>query len=280
MTEEQFIKSMEDFVSERKECSQEELKSFTKNMLREYKRKAKRLNVVTKHNDRKQKELDDTNQTLTDKLKLRVKEIDELNQEIIKTQKEIIFTMGEVVESRSQETGNHVKRVAQYSYLLAKKIGLSESEASLLRDASPMHDIGKIGIPDSILNKPAKLTPDEFELMKTHTRIGYDLLRHSKRPLLKVASIVAHEHHEKWIGNGYPRGLKGEEIHIYGRITAIADVFDALGSERVYKKAWDLERILNLFEDERGKHFDPNLIDLFFENLDSFLEIRREFDDY
>ncbi len=202
-----------------------------------------------------------------------------LHQEIEDTQKEIIFTMAEVGESRSKETGNHVKRVAEYSRILALGLGMDEAEAELLRMASPMHDIGKIGIPDAVLKKPGKLTDEEFEIMKSHAAVGYQMLKNSRRRILKTAAIVAHEHHEKWNGRGYPRGLKGEEIHTFGRITAIADVFDALGSDRVYKKAWPLEKILNLFKEERGEHFDPKVCDAFFERLDAILEIRDRFSD-
>ncbi|MCX6052068.1 MAG: PAS domain S-box protein [Campylobacterales bacterium] len=206
-------------------------------------------------------------------------EVYELNEEITNTQKEVVLTMGAIGETRSKETGLHVKRVAEYSYVLAKLAGLSENEANLLRQASPMHDIGKVGIPDNILNKPDKLTFEEFEVMKTHAMIGYEMLQHSKRPILKASAQVAISHHEKYDGSGYPRGLKAEDIPIYGRITAIADVFDALGYDRCYKKAWELEAILELFKNEKAKHFDPNLIDLFFENLSLFLEIRDSMQD-
>lgn len=202
-----------------------------------------------------------------------------LHEEIVETQKEIIFTMGEIGESRSKETANHVKRVAEYSYVIAIGLGLGEDEASLLKTVSPMHDIGKVAIPDSVLNKPGKLTEDEFDLMKSHTTIGYNLLKGSKRDLLKAAAIVAYEHHEKWNGKGYPRGLSGEDIHLYGRITAIADVFDALGSNRVYKKAWELDRILRLFEEERGQHFDPKIVDAFLEQLPAIMAIRDQYAD-
>jgi len=202
-----------------------------------------------------------------------------LRQEIEDTQKEVVFTMGAIGESRSKETGNHVKRVAEYSYLLAILSGIDKKEAELLKLASPMHDIGKVGIPDSILNKPGKLTVEEFEIMKTHAFKGYEMLKGSNRDILKISSIVAYEHHEKWDGTGYPNSLKGEEIHIYGRITAICDVFDALGSNRAYKKAWNLEQILELFKEQKGKHFDPRLIDLFFENLDKFISIRDRYVD-
>ena len=170
-------------------------------------------------------------------IRLDITKIIKLHNELEETQREIIYTMGEIGETRSLETGQHVKRVAEYSKLLALKSGLTPEEAELLKLASPMHDIGKVGIPDSILNKPGKLTPEEFEEMKTHATIGYELLNKSSREILKASAIVAYEHHEKWDGSGYPKGLKGSEIHIFGRITAIADVFDALAHERPYKKA-------------------------------------------
>jgi response regulator RpfG family c-di-GMP phosphodiesterase len=142
-----------------------------------------------------------------------------------------------------------------------------------------MHDIGKVAIPDDILHKPAKLTDEEFEIMRTHAELGYRMLCHSQRPLLKTAAMIAFEHHERWDGKGYPRYLKGEEISIEGRITAIADVFDALGSDRCYKKAWEDEEIFELLKEQKGKHFDPELIDLFFENIDKFKEIRDRYKD-
>jgi response regulator RpfG family c-di-GMP phosphodiesterase len=206
-------------------------------------------------------------------------EIKNLNQEIESTQKEVVFTMGAIGESRSKETGNHVKRVAEYSKLLAIYYGLDEKEAEMLKQASPMHDIGKVAIPDAILNKPGRFDEQEREIMNTHANLGYEMLKHSNRPLLKMAAIVANEHHEKWDGSGYPKGLSGENIHIYGRITALADVFDALGSDRVYKKAWDDEKIFKFFKEEKAKHFDPKLIDIFFEHLNEFLKIREKFKD-
>ncbi len=206
-------------------------------------------------------------------------EITNLNREIEETQREVVFTMGSIGESRSKETGNHVKRVAEYSRLLALYYGLDEDEAEMLKQASPMHDIGKVAIPDAVLNKPGRFDEEERRIMDTHAALGYEMLKHSNRPLLQAAAIVAYEHHEKFDGTGYPRGLSGESIHIYGRITALADVFDALGSDRVYKKAWEDERIFALFREERGKHFDPKLIDIFFDHLDEFLAIRETFKD-
>ena len=213
------------------------------------------------------------------KLSRSFQRIQSLNQEVKDTQKEVIFTMGAIGESRSKETGNHVKRVAEYSYLLALYSGLSEKKAEILKQASPMHDIGKVAIPDSILKKPGRLNEEQRKIMDTHATLGYEMLKHSKRELLQSAAIVAHEHHEKWDGSGYPRGLKEEEIHIYGRITALADVFDALGSDRCYKKAWEDERIFRLFKEQSAKHFDPKLVKIFFEHKDEFLAIRDKFKD-
>jgi response regulator RpfG family c-di-GMP phosphodiesterase len=136
-----------------------------------------------------------------------------------------------------------------------------------------------VGIPDSILNKAGQLTKEEFELIKSHTTLGYNILHNSKRDILRTAAIVAYEHHEKYDGTGYPRGLKKDEIHIFGRITAVADVFDALGHDRVYKQAWKLDDILSFFKQERGKHFDPILVDLLFDNLDEFLKIKIQLED-
>ena len=255
-------------------------------LLGKYQRNITRLERIIKQSDKQQalvlklnEELDEYKDHLENKIEEATKDIINLNKEIEDTQKEVIFRMGAIGETRSKETGNHVKRVAEYSKLLALYYGLGEDEAELLKQVSPMHDIGKVGIPDNILNKPGKFTDKEFEIMKQHSKIGYDMLSGTDKPLLKAASIVAYEHHEKWSGGGYPRGIKGEEIHIFGRITALADVFDALGSDRCYKKAWKDDDIFKLLKDEKGKHFDPKLIDLFFENIDKFKEIRDRYKD-
>ncbi len=208
-----------------------------------------------------------------------ITEVIKLHEELEDTQREIIYKMGEIGESRSNETGNHVKRVANYSKLLATLYGLNEKECDILFTASPMHDIGKVGIPDAILNKAGKLDDDEWKIMRKHCVIGYNILKNSKREILKAAAIVAMEHHEKWDGTGYPRKIKEREIHIYGRITAIADVFDALGSDRCYKKAWEDEKIFEFIRNQKAKHFDPELVDLFFENIDKFIEIRDRYKD-
>ena len=202
-----------------------------------------------------------------------------LNKEIEDTQKEIVHRLGEAVETRSKETGNHIRRVAEYSKLLALGSGLGSDVAEIIRLASPLHDIGKIGIPDAILNKPGKHTPEEWEIMKTHAQLGYDMLEGSDRPILLAGAIIALEHHEKWSGEGYPNGKKGEDIHIFGRITALADVFDAPGNDRCYKEAWPHEKILDLLREERGRHFDPDLVDTFFNRIDEFLKIRDAYPD-
>lgn len=199
-----------------------------------------------------------------------------LNREVEDAQKEIIYTLGEIAEVRSMETGQHVKRVSNYAWLLALKSGFSDEQANLLRLAAPIHDIGKIGIPDTILNKPGALTPAEFEIIKTHTQLGYEMLRKSARPLLKTAALIALQHHEHWDGQGYPNGLSGEQIHPFGRIVALADVFDALGTKRVYKQAWPLPDIIDYVRDESGKQFEPALVKIILEHQDEFIQIRRD----
>jgi len=252
-------------VSEIESLKAEFIKTTDK-LIKDVKRQDK---IMARSDKRQQQEYDE--------LQVKFAEVEALQKEIEETQKEVVFTMGAIGESRSKETGLHVKRVAEYSKILALHYGFDEKEAEMLKQASPMHDIGKVAIPDSILNKPEPFNPDDRKIMDTHAQLGFDMLKMSSRPLLKMAATVAHEHHEKYNGNGYPQGLKGEEIHIYGRITALADVFDALGSDRVYKKAWNDEKIFGLFKGEKGIHFDPILVDIFFDNLEEFLEIRDRF---
>jgi response regulator RpfG family c-di-GMP phosphodiesterase len=201
----------------------------------------------------------------------------ELTKEILDTKREIIYMLGNVVESRSKETANHVQRVAEVSYLLGKKFGLSEEDAVLLRNASPMHDVGKVGIADRILLKPGRLDDDEYKEMKRHTEIGYDILKVSERDLIKAAAIIAHQHHERWDGMGYPRGLKGDNIHIYGRITSVADVFDALFHKRCYKEPWGKSEIMEYFANEKGKQFDPVIARLFLEHINEIFEVDGKF---
>lgn len=197
----------------------------------------------------------------------------ELLSEVEQTQREIVYILGETVETRSKETGHHVKRVAEISKMLALEYGLDAEEAETIEFASPLHDIGKIGIPDAILNKPGKLTPEEWEIMKTHAVLGYEMLKSSNKKILRAGAIIARDHHEKWAGGGYPADKSGEDIHLYGRITAVADVFDALGSDRSYKKAWPLEDIIAHMRSERGRHFEPRLVDILLDNIDTVAAI-------
>ena len=202
-----------------------------------------------------------------------------LQEEIESTQREIVLTLAETGEMRSKETGNHVKRVAEYSKILAEAYGLSPAQVTLLKDASPMHDIGKIAIPDSILLKPGRLTDEERIEMNSHTTLGYEMLNHSERELLKTAALVALQHHEKWDGTGYPQGLKGTEIHIFGRSLAIADVFDALICKRVYKEPWPVDKIIEMFKESRGKDFDPEVVDVFLRVKDEMIDVSIRLDD-
>jgi response regulator RpfG family c-di-GMP phosphodiesterase len=212
-----------------------------------------------------------------EKLKHMNRELVALNDEIESTLRETVFTMGVIEEKRSKETKNHTKRVTEYSRLLATRVGLPEAEVELLAAAAPLHDIGKLGISDRILLKPDRLTTEEFEIMKNHTRIGHAMLAHSKRDILKAAAVIAQQHHEKWDGSGYPQGLKGEEIHVFGRVVAVADVFDALLTARPYKKSWSLEQAREWMESERGRHFDPKLVDILFESIEEFMAIGQQY---
>lgn len=201
------------------------------------------------------------------------REIGRLNDELINTQSEIAFTLGEVIENRSRETANHVRRVAGISDLLARKIGFSPERARQIGIASALHDVGKVGIPDVILNKPGRLTREEFDVMKTHTTIGCQILKSTGGGFFELAARIAHEHHEKWNGTGYPQGISGTAISPEARIVAIADVFDALSSPRVYKPAWPLDRVIAEMTREKGGHFAPQIVDIFIENLDQVLAI-------
>jgi len=196
--------------------------------------------------------------------------------ELEENQKEMIELITELVESVSDETGKHVRRVAEYSRLLATHHpALGPEDVEIIYHASPMHDIGKIAVPYEILHKEGPLTPEEYEIMKTHTTKAHEYLKNSKRKFLKAADIIAYQHHEHWDGSGYPRGLKGEEIHLYGRIVALSDVFDALTHKRTYKKGWSLQEAADYILEQRGKQFDPLLVDIFQEYQDEFFEIHK-----
>ncbi len=200
-----------------------------------------------------------------------------LNKDIYDTQAELIHKLGDVVESRSQEAGNHVRRMSEVSYLLCRALGFDEAESELVRRAAPMHDIGKIAIPDEILLKPDKLDAAQWQIMRQHPTIGYDILKGSKRPILEAAAIIAHQHHEKYDGTGYPQGLSGDKIHPHARIVAVADVFDALTHARCYKEAWPLEEVADYMRQGAGSHLDPEIVDLLFANIDSVLAVNARF---
>ncbi|MDB5917718.1 MAG: hypothetical protein JWR40_1952 [Massilia sp.] len=202
-----------------------------------------------------------------------------LNQEITDTQAELILRLGDVVESRSHEAGNHVRRMAQVCYLLAQASGLPEDETAVLMHAAPMHDIGKISTPDAVLLKPGKLTLEEWEIMKQHPTVGLSILDGSSRPILKAAAVIAHQHHEKFDGSGYPQGLKGYDIHRYARMVAVADVFDALSHKRCYKDAWPIEQVTAHLREVSGHHLDPQYVELLIANMDKAVDINRRWPD-
>ena len=202
-----------------------------------------------------------------------------LTQEITDTQAELILRLGDVVESRSNEAGNHVRRMSQVCHLLAQASGLPDDETAVLMHAAPMHDIGKIATPDAVLLKPGKLTPEEWEIMKQHPTVGLSILDGSTRPILKAAAVIAHQHHEKYDGTGYPQGLKGEAIHKYARIVAVADVFDALSHKRCYKDAWPIEQVVGHMREVAGHHLDPQYVELLIKNIDKAQEINRNWPD-
>lgn len=196
------------------------------------------------------------------------------SEDIIDVQRQLVFLLGEAVESRSKETGAHVKRVSLISYKLALSLGLSHEEAETIRLASPLHDIGKIAIPDKILNKPGKLEGEDWEVMKTHAEIGANILKSSPQPIFQIASEIALGHHERWDGTGYPNGLAEKNIPLSARITTLADIFDALGSKRCYKLPWSNEDILSFIIEQKGKIFDPDIANFLINEFDSYIDIR------
>jgi len=222
------------------------------------------------------------NQTeiLEKQVKLRTAELQDALVRSKETEYEISIRLGRASEFRDLETGGHIKRMSLYSELLAKLYGLDKEESELVLYAAPLHDIGKVGIPDNILLKPGRFEPHEFEIMKQHSIIGAKMLEGAERfPVINAGRIIALQHHEKWDGTGYPNGLSGEDIHLYARIVTVADVFDALSSKRCYKEAMPLEKVLNIIKQDAGVHFDPSLVELFFNNLDKFLKIKEKYKD-
>lgn len=211
---------------------------------------------------------------LADRAALLADEVAAATVQIAARERETIFRLSKAAEFRDPETGAHILRMAHYSRLIAARLGLPAAEQQLVFEAAPMHDIGKVGTPDHILLKPGRLTPDEFEIMKRHARIGHQILQGSESPVLQAAAVIALSHHEKFDGSGYPHGSAGAAIPLHGRIVALADVFDALTSARPYKPAWELDRATALLRHESGRHFDPACVAAFFAAWDDVLAIR------
>lgn len=221
----------------------------------------------------------DQKKLLADQVALRTAQLQIRNMELEETRIEVINQLGRASEYRDNETGMHVMRVSRYTRLLALRSGLSEPEADLLMHAAPMHDLGKIGVPDHILLKPGKLTDEEFNIIRTHPEIGYKIIGKQSSELLVLGGVIALSHHEKWNGCGYPGKLRGEEIPLAGRLVAVVDVFDALTSKRPYKKTWAVDDALALIVKEAGEHFDPNLANLFVEIKSEIIEIMNQYQD-
>lgn len=216
---------------------------------------------------------------LADRAALLVSEVRRATAEIHSRERETIVRLSRAAEFRDPETGAHIQRMAAYSELIAGRMGLEAELRERILAAAPMHDVGKLGTPDHILLKPGRLTPEEFGIMKQHAAIGWEILRDSSSPVLQLAAEVAHAHHEKYDGSGYPQGLRGDDIPLSGRIVAVADVFDALTSERPYKKAWELEKSFDFVREGRGSHFDPACVDAFLAGADEVPAIRDQFRD-
>jgi len=227
----------------------------------------------------KRKELQTANEQLVkfaDDLNNTVKELQASNRELQSAYHDTIHRLVLAAEYKDEDTGDHIVRMSRYSALIAEELGLPDKEAQDIFYAAPMHDVGKIGIPDNILMKPGKLTDEEFDRMKTHTSIGAKILADSRADILQLAQQIAISHHEKWNGRGYPQSHAGEKIPLAGRIVGLADVFDALTSKRPYKVPYPVEVAVNIIQKERGEHFDPDVADAFLGNIDEFVKIKEE----
>ncbi len=220
--------------------------------------------------------LRDYSSLLENEVEERTKELREAYRKLDEAYFELIQRLGRAAEYRDDETGEHTRRVGKMCGVLARALDLDEETVRHIEYATPMHDIGKIGVPDRILLKPGKLTPEEFEIMKRHTIIGADILKGGEHPVMRMAEAVALTHHERWDGKGYPYGLKEEEIPLEGRICSIVDFFDACTSDRIYRPAMDVDRVLKMIKEERGKAFDPKLVDVFFDCFDEIYKIKKE----
>lgn len=226
-----------------------------------------------------QRNLATLNRSLETVVQERTAQLEERNRQLIHSQMEILDRLGLAAEYRDNETGLHVVRMSRYAECLGRELGLDEIEATLLLHCAPMHDIGKVGIPDAVLLKPGKLNPEEWAIMRKHPEIGANILAHSTSHKLEVSGVIALTHHERWDGTGYPRGLRGEAIPLFGRIVAIADVFDALTSARPYKPAWTVAHTIKTMQREAGTHFDPHILKTFCDLLPAMLTIKDQHPD-
>jgi len=224
-------------------------------------------------------ELRKSQKALTDRATWLAEEVRKATKEIVARERELIFRLTKATEYRSPETGAHILRMALYSKAIAAHLGLSAEEQEILLTAAPMHDIGKVGTPDTILLKEDKLSDAEYEIIKEHTIMGYEILQGSKSKLIQVAAEIALSHHEKYDGTGYPNGLAGEDIPIFARICSVSDVFDALTTERAYKKAWSLEDALREIERRIGVDFDPRVVEAFKDALAEIIKIHKHYSD-
>lgn len=216
---------------------------------------------------------------LANRATLLASEVRRATAEIHAREKETLMRLARAAEFRDPETGAHIMRMAHFSRLIAAGLGLSDEDQDRIVQAAPMHDVGKLGTPDHILLKPARLEPEELAIMRRHAEIGFEILKDSASPILRAGAVIALSHHERYDGSGYPNRLSGEDIPLEGRIVAVADVFDALTSERPYKHAWELERAAGYLRRESGRHFDPRCVEAFFRHWDAVLAVRERYRD-
>ena len=254
-----------------KQSDGEQLKKYADDMAKIYQSEKKKRKELEEANLQLVKFGNDLNKTLA--------ELRTTNEELQNSYLDTIHRLVLAAEYKDEDTGDHIVRMSRYSGLIAEKIGLSQKDVENILYAAPMHDVGKIGIPDSILSKPGKLTNEEFDQMKTHATIGGKILADSKAEILQLAHEIAVSHHEKWNGRGYPKGLSNKKIPIAGRIVALSDVFDALTSKRPYKMPYPVEVALDIIKKERGEHFDPDIVDAFLDSIDAILKIKEEVGD-
>ena len=244
----------------------DQLKKYAQDLAEVYKSEKEKREELQISERQLEKYADDLNQTIL--------ELKATHKELQEAYLDTIYRLVLAAEYKDEDTGDHIKRMSRYCALIAEKLGLSAKEVQNILYAAPMHDVGKIGIPDNILMKPGKLTDEEFEIIKTHSSIGAKILANSKSETLKVAEQIALSHHEKWNGKGYPQGLSGDNIPLAGRIIGLADAFDAITSKRPYKDPYPVEMACDIIKKERGEHFDPDIVDVFMENIDEVLKIK------